>query len=145
MEEAVSIWHGTPGWVSQVRLLHRALKTFREGEMNESILILEDEHSKLLMIFTKYREVLEGKTIVICRSAAAAMTWCEANPDHRLKVFLDYELAPAMGNGVDLLVWLIHNRKAFVEMVHITTFYPSMRMQLSTMCDANSIPWEVQS
>lgn len=109
--------------------------------MSSVVLILEDNDDKIVNIFMKYAETLRGKEIFIARSVAQAQHYLAGDPGITT-LFVDYELDPGCGNGIELLEWVMITFIHFIELIVVTTLNPGYSKQMCRLCTQHGVPFE---
>lgn len=109
--------------------------------MSSAVLILENDDGKIINIFSKYLDYLKKKDIFIARTVAQAQRFLADDPGI-VTMFVDYELDPGCGNGVEFLEWVSMTFSHFVELVVITSLSAEYSKQMCRLCSKHGIPFE---
>lgn len=107
----------------------------------QAVLILEDNNDKIANIFMKYGELLRYQTVFIARTVETAKAFVESDPG-LMTIFVDYELDPGCGDGLQFMNWLMLNAAHFVERVVITTFSLTVGKEIARLCREKGIEAE---
>lgn len=109
--------------------------------MSHAILIVEDNHYKIQRIFRDYEELFHGKPVYIARSVAQAQAFIDTDPG-TITVFLDFELLPGCGTGMEVLSWLERRFKHFLDLVIVTSYSSEKAREMASFCQTAGIPVE---
>jgi hypothetical protein len=99
------------------------------------VLILEDNLNKVQQILREAEDVLRAKVVLICGYVGEA--WIDSQPPGVVvDAFVDYELHPGAGNGVNFLEECVPSR---IGTVYLTSMNPGMRKEMHKLAVAKGI------
>lgn len=101
------------------------------------VLILEDNLSEVQTILRECEGVLRNKVVLISGYVTEALAWIDNQPeDYTFDVFLDYELLPGAGNGMDFLDECVPKR---ISTLYLTSMNPGMRKEMHKVATEKGI------
>jgi hypothetical protein len=96
-------------------------------------IILEDSDSKIVSILTKYD--LTKHHITICRNVRAARIFLSSSPSTPIDLFVDYELDPGCGNGLEFLEYALLTWKHSIGDLVITSLGIEKAREMRQLCE----------